>query len=317
MSSEQTWELLIGFTENENGADRRKTKSELTTWLHAGGVDSFVEGVVEGLDIDHEGPDLVRDFYSELGGLSSPLSVYSYDQEYLTNLKDQLQVRFGKEISCCLCSMETENWMQGWKKSFRPIRTRMFYIYPPWEAAEGAGGRIPVEIDPGMAFGTGQHATTRVCLEAMGDHFSDRESLGRQSFLDVGAGSGILSLAALKAGVGHVDACDIDPNALLACRQNAKANGLQLNIRKGSLPFNPGKGAAYDFVVANILYVVLESMVPELAGHLAADGLLILSGLLKEQREPMLERAGQYGLQLKDETSLDDWLCLILSQERA
>lgn len=310
MEAKFTWELQISFAGNE----QQKVKAELMDWLNSRGVDSFVEGVIEDLDIDHEEPDLVRDFYGELGGLECPLSVYSYDQEYLVDLEAHVRQRFENLVICNQKSMETSVWMEGWKESFRPIKTKYFYIYPPWETLPKNHKELPVLIDPGMAFGTGQHATTQICLQAMERCFLERKiATTNLTFMDVGAGSGILSVAAAKAGFRSVDACDIDPNSIIACKQNADANQVSFSIRKGSLSLKP-EGEPYDCVVANILYIVLSQMTKELAAHVKPGGSLILSGILDEQKEQMLEKMQAEGFTLEFETSVSDWVCLCLKK---
>ncbi|MCB9228803.1 MAG: 50S ribosomal protein L11 methyltransferase [Deltaproteobacteria bacterium] len=309
MAAEQTWELLIQL----RGEDKEGTKTALISWLHAHGVDSFVEGAVDDLDIDHEEPDLSRDFYGESGGDSSPLSVYSYDQTYLTEIMTQLEASFREAIDCQILSMETAMWQENWKQGFRPIPTRRFYVYPPWESPEAAGERIPVLIDPGMAFGTGQHASTRLCLEMIENQFPPPDLLRQEHkrFLDVGAGSGILTIAALKSGFLSADACDIDPNAVIACRQNAEANHVSFDIRQGCLS-TEAPPQPYDCVVANILFVVLSGLSSELAIHVKEGGILILSGLLSHQRADMLALMEAEKFSLVAENTSDDWLCLCL-----
>ena len=310
MEAKITWELQISFA----GQEQQKVKAELTDWLNSRGVDSFVEGVIEDLDIDHEEPDLVRDFYGELGGLECPLSIYSYDQEYLVDLEAHVRLRFGDLVVCAQKSMETSVWMEGWKESFKPIKTNYFYIYPPWEIPDQDQKEIPVLIDPGMAFGTGQHATTQICLQAIEKCFLERQiSVNKLSFMDVGAGSGILSVAAAKAGFRLVDACDIDPNSIIACKQNADANQVSFSIRKGSLSPQP-ETEPYDCVVANILYIVLSQMTQELGAHVKPGGTLILSGILDEQKSQMLEKITAEGFELEFETSVSDWVCLCLKK---
>jgi ribosomal protein L11 methyltransferase len=139
------------------------------------------------------------------------------------------------------------------------------------------GGEIVLEIDPGMAFGTGQHPTTAMCLRAL-------EKLVRPGVrvLDLGCGTGILAIAAAKLGAASVVAVDIDPNAVRAARENAAANGVAdaVDVREGTLDALDGE--SFDIIVANISGLTLERLAPELARRLAPSGALVTSGFLED-----------------------------------
>jgi ribosomal protein L11 methyltransferase len=161
-----TFELRLSFDPKDKRA--RHTKTRVMEWLSAHGIDEFVEGVMDGLDIDNEytGPS-TRDFYEELGGDLLPVSVYKYSKELLEDLKTQLSNDFPEGVDIAIHSMETSEWLEGWKESFKPIETSRFYIYPPWDDKNIPRGKIPLVVEPGMAFGTGQHATTQIVLRRL------------------------------------------------------------------------------------------------------------------------------------------------------
>ena len=171
--------------------------------------------------------------------------------------------------------IEDRVWEREWLKDFRPMRFgRRLWVCPGGQQP-GASDAIVLELDPGLAFGTGTHATTAMCLEWL-----ESWPLAGLSVLDYGCGSGILALAALKLGAARVCACDIDPQTLIATRDNALRNGLaaQLDIREaGSAPIG-----VFDLVLANILAEPLTRLAPDLARFCPA-GTLLLAGLLEAQ----------------------------------
>ena len=295
-------------------------------FLKSLGVDSFVEGAIDGLDIDNEFTNEPRDFYTELGGLELPVSVYKYSREYLEDLQARIAhyfgARFPDQIVCSMHDMDTSVWLEGWKESFKPIITERFAIFPPWDkpSDEIIRGRLLLEIEPGIAFGTGQHATTQLCLRELERVAADigPDAVAAASLLDVGTGTGILVLGASRLGFGRVAGTDIDPDAVLAARHNAAVNGVRLDVTKTTVPspaaahLAPAFKPPFDFVVANILKVVLEKILPDLAGAVAPGGLLIMSGLLHEDAMALTRQAEGLGLAFVREAQQEDWSCLVL-----
>jgi ribosomal protein L11 methyltransferase len=173
--------------------------------------------------------------------------------------------------------LREESWRDSWKKHFRVQRHgRALVVKPSWTTYRLKGGDIVIEIDPGMAFGTGQHPTTAMCLRALEDYVRPGSRV-----LDLGCGSGILAIAAAKLGATHVLALDLDPNAIRAARENAAANGVAdvIEVREGTLGSERGP---FDVVAANISGLTLERLAGELAGSLAPGGVLIASGFLED-----------------------------------
>lgn len=315
---QHTFELRITFDPSRK--DVRDVKRRVLEWLPAHGIDEFVEGVMDGLDIDHEytGPSQ-RDFYAELGGDLLPVSVYKYARELLEDLKAQLLKAFGDSIDLSIHSMETSEWLEGWKESFKPIETDLFYIYPPWEEGRKPVGKIAIAVEPGMAFGTGQHATTQVCLRRLEQLAVAKAPLKTWRLCDVGTGTGILALGAHRLGFLSVAGSDIDPDAVTSAQNNAKMNGIELFFWQGSAPLQGVAGRPeftppFDVVVANILFVVLEKIIPYLAKITKQGGLLILSGVLVEDARTMTELARAEGMELVEEGAQDGWACLTLTK---
>ncbi len=171
-----------------------------------------------------------------------------------------------------------EDWGEGWKKDFRPLDVGRVRIRPSWISEAPPPGSVEVVLDPGMAFGTGSHATTALCLAALSDLLAARPGA---SVLDVGTGSGILAIAARKLGAGRVAANDDDPKAVEVARENAAANGVALEVVLAPAEI-PG---TFDLVVANILANTLVELAPQLAAKVARGGVVLLSGILAPQED--------------------------------
>lgn len=181
-----------------------------------------------------------------------------------------------------ISDIEDQDWTRVWMDAFQPMRFgRRLWIVPSWHECPDPKG-VNLRLDPGLAFGTGTHPTTALCLEYL-DGMSDMPD----RVLDFGCGSGVLALAALMLGADQADGTDIDPQALTAMQDNAQRNGLDRQITT-ALPQDFAPDAPYPLVVANILSGPLQELAPTLTGHLAPGGRLILSGLLTEQAQAVM-----------------------------
>lgn len=172
--------------------------------------------------------------------------------------------------------LKESDWRESWKKHFGVQRIgRTLVVKPSWTQDRLKGDEIVIEIDPGMAFGTGQHPTTALCLRALEDLIRPEMRV-----LDLGCGSGILAIAATKLGASSVVAVDIDPNAVRAARENAVANGVAhaVEVREGTL----ASDEVFDLIVANISGLTLERLALTLAKSLRSGGILISSGFLDD-----------------------------------
>ncbi len=216
-----------------------------------------------------------------------------------------------------------QNWMEAWKERYQPIPVgKQLIIVPTWLESPDAS-RIPIRIDPGMAFGTGTHPTTQLCLELLESHIMKGGDV-----IDVGCGSGILSVAALKLGAGFALGVDIDEASVKASRENADANGIpadQFAIGLGSVievlagKFQgPSRGGSREIrnaplVLANILALIIIRLFDMgLADLVSPGGTLILSGILAEQAEKVLSFAEARGLKLKEKRQTGDWVALLV-----
>jgi ribosomal protein L11 methyltransferase len=309
MHPQHTYELRVTF--DGEAAAAIKCKERMIDWLLLNGVESFVEGELT-VDINQNQDEPPRDYYTELGGDQTPLSIYRYSRESLDDLRVKLEHAFSGQVSTEILTMETEVWMEGWKESFKPFATDVFYVCPPWEQTPApTSGLIDLVIEPGMAFGTGQHATTRLCLDQVGaDFLEQRRNVANRSVLDVGTGTGILLIGAKKLGYGDCLGTDIEDDAILAANTNARANGVDTKFVLGSLP----QGKTFDLVLANILAVVLIRLMPDLAAVMSPGGRIVLSGLLTEEAEEVKAAGIRAGLTAVRQTDLTGWGCLLLAK---
>ena len=219
-----------------------------------------------------------------------------------------------------------QNWMEAWKEHYKPILIgKSLVIVPAW-LAWPEPGRVAIKIDPGMAFGTGTHPTTQLCLELIEEAtFDIRESFDVSRFsniayrvIDVGCGSGILSIAALKLGAASALAVDIDPESVKNSRENANINGIgeELLLGAGSVEeILEGKFAfrAAKLVVANILApVIIRLLDSGLGDLLEPEGRLILSGILQDQAQGVVQAAQAKNLILREQRQMGDWVALLL-----
>ncbi|PLX97330.1 MAG: 50S ribosomal protein L11 methyltransferase [Desulfuromonas sp.] len=204
-----------------------------------------------------------------------------------------------------------EDWAENWKQNFSTMQIGRLVIRPSWEDEPLPDGVALVEIDPGMAFGTGTHGTTRLCLEVIEEILNESGPLA--SILDVGTGSGILSLGAAALGCCNILATDIDPDACQVARENIAKNGLQESIRVTDqlLEDLPGR---YDLLVANILAEENVRLKHEFLAHLAPGGTLILSGILKEKEDYVRDEFSDLPLTYLETRYAEEWVCLVFRQ---
>jgi ribosomal protein L11 methyltransferase len=196
------------------------------------------------------------------------------------------------------------DWLEEWKQNWQPVEIGRFIIAPPWSNVAEAHDRLVIRIEPGMAFGTGTHETTRLCLDAIQKHFTGN------SFLDVGTGTGILALAAAKLfPEARVAACDTDEAAIAIARENAGLNGVsdQIDFRVGSVDDST---ASADLVCANLTAEVITQMLPALVG--LACGKLILSGILETQIEMVQASLHDCGIDDFETAQDGEWVALIV-----
>ncbi len=211
-------------------------------------------------------------------------------------------------------SVEDQDWMAAWKQHYQPLKIgKKWLVLPAWINSDPFESRTIVCIDPAMAFGTGTHPTTQLCLLAIEDYL-----VPNRTVIDLGCGSGILAIAALKAGASFALALDTDPLAVQATQRNAQLNEVQANLHvaQGSLmEILAGNFALKQapLVLANILAPVLVSLFKQgLAQLLQPGGRIVLSGILENQADEVISAGRVAGLELIQQYQAEDWLALVM-----
>ena len=269
--------------------------------LEGGALSASIE------DADAGTPDEQPQF-GEPGSVNSPgwthskvLALFEPDADVAAMLAAAaLEVGLSQVPTFSIEVIEEQNWVQLTQSQFDPIRvSERLWIVPSWHAIPDPAA-VNLILDPGMAFGTGSHPTTRLCLEWLERAVSDQCTV-----LDYGCGSGILAIAAARLGAGRVAGVDIDPQAVEAARANAERNGVIALFADSAEPV----AGEYDLVVANILSNPLRVLAPAICAHVRSGGRLALSGILREQAEEIIAIYAQW-LPLSIADVREDWVCL-------
>jgi len=267
-------------------------------------------------------PNLFRDALVQMLTSKSCLGVIEHDNEViayfpetidsnttsrdLTILKELLKkTHRNLELTFDHSIIPDQDWNESWKKGFTSLDVgKLFTILPPWEGEKS--GRINLIIDPGMAFGTGHHETTRSCLVLM-EKYAIKSSKDR--FLDLGTGTGLLAIAASRLGYRQVVALDIDPLAVEAAVKNVSLNRIEnVLIKTGSITDVEG---SFDCIAANIISSVLTFLAPEISSRLNPSGVTILSGILAEQADEVVKAYELTGLMFIENFPDDKWVSLV------
>ena len=204
----------------------------------------------------------------------------------------------------------TDDWTDAWRAHYAPQRIGRFVVVPTWLDEPIGEGELAIRMDPGMAFGTGLHPTTRGCLTLLGE-----AGPMPQAVLDVGCGSGILALAALRLGARRAVGYDTDTAAVEATRANAARNGLgdRVEARLGTLPATSDE--RFGLVLANLVAAILVELAPRLAVHAAADATLIASGIVAGRADEVLDALGAAGFARVSRGDDGDWVSLCMVRD--
>ena len=210
--------------------------------------------------------------------------------------------------------IDEADWAEAWKANYKPIRLgRKLIIRPEWVEMETAPDEVVISLDPGMAFGTGTHPTTQLCLETLEDVVQPGVQV-----LDLGCGSGILSIAAAKLGAGHVLGLDIDSIAVTAAQQNSARNGLsdKITVQEGSLDMAVDSAQRFDLVVANILAWIIILMCENHLGEVVRPGGIgVFSGIIAEQAGDVETALRRVGLQPYARRQQGDWVAILAKRK--
>jgi ribosomal protein L11 methyltransferase len=238
-------------------------------------------------------------------------------QRYLDEL-EQLGINIGKG-KVVTKWIEHTDWSSNWKQYFKPTRVgKHLVIKPSWETFDTCPSDIVIEIDPGMAFGTGLHASTRLALVFL-EHYVRKGA----RVLDVGVGSGILSIVSARLGAEYVLGVDIDPEAVAIARENLRINSPDsdqensihhhVELLVGSIDTLPIRGH-FDCIVMNLRPNIIVPLIPYVEAFLQTGGALILSGILEEEGTEFLHDLRSFDLIVQDHLAEDDWIAYVLSQ---
>ncbi len=255
--------------------------------------------------------EFVADFIANIAGDGVELAkgrIILRSESDLTFVKDAL-ISLGDSLGETLQmeyrleEKENKDWIKAYQNSIDPVEAGKFYIFPSWY--DPKEGMINIKIDPALAFGSGHHATTSSCLEAISDYVKPRDSV-----IDVGCGSGILGLAAKKLGAS-IELCDTDPLSVKSCKENFELNDETYDkLWEGSIDKAQMK---YDVIIANIIADVLRFIAADLKKSLKENGYLILSGILDKKEEWVKESFQD--MTLKNRTLKDEWVTLVYQKD--
>ena len=239
------------------------------------------------------------------------VSLFVPEDKSFIEYKEYLETRIadlGIDASISFEGVSEDDWAESWKQYYKPIPLGRVTVVPAWEKYEAKEDEILVRMDPGMAFGTGTHETTRLVMRIMQD-----ELKGGERVLDVGTGSGILSICASKLGAASCNAYDIDPVAVKVARENAKDDGCD-NITVGVSDLLAGvdlSGGKYNFCVANIVADIIIRMMPDISDYLEVGAPLILSGIIAPRADEVREAVRAAGFEIVREEQENDWLAIM------
>lgn len=301
-------------------------------------TDSWIE---ISCDIPEEHADVVADYLTQLTGNGVCVDNLSVDAFSTSEIPDSERVvikaylpadidpttqlnelkafinellRLNPDSSICqpvLSAVKSEDWSSSWKVHFKPLRVgKRLLIVPTWEDVPQTSGDIVIRIDPGMAFGTGGHETTRLCLELLEEVTEASPLLTVPSLLDLGTGSGILAMAASLLGAGRILALDIDPDAIIVARENLVLNELSDQVECGTTPLE-SLNECFDIILANILAEELVRLAPFLVDRLLPGGSLILSGILAEKEQLVRQGFAPFPLKFCKTTRSGDWVAML------
>lgn len=236
--------------------------------------------------------------------------VISNVKQRLSELKNDEFIDFGT-LELEMQNVADEDWSENWKKYYKPFRIGSHLVVKPtWEPYEAQTDDLIIELDPGMAFGTGTHETTNMCMQLLEKHLQDGMRV-----MDVGTGSGILAIAAARLGAKDILAIDIDPSAVKVAIENVELNGVKDQVRVVVGDLCKSEAMPCDLAVANIVADAICMLAGPLTRHLEKDRLLICSGIIREREQDVMNAATEAGYTLFDRIEKGEWVALALKNE--
>ena len=236
------------------------------------------------------------------------ISGYMETNENVMAVVEQLKIMLPQDSVVEVISVNEDDWANNWKKYYHPIKVgKNLVIKPSWIDYDKQENDIIVELDPGMAFGTGTHETTRMCMVHLEKYINENSRV-----LDVGCGSGILSITSLLIGAKEVTGVDIDPVAVKVAIENGEMNNFrapQYNIKRGNL-VDEAQGK-YDVIVANIIADVIIAVCGDVKQFVADDGVFISSGIICDRKEDVKKAFDEQGYTIVEEIEEGEWVSFV------
>ena len=259
--------------------------------------------------------DLIDESILNADKTVASVSVYIPAERSVAEAMAFLRERFAatglEPIKTEAVGVREEDWANSWKDYYKPIRIgRRLVIVPAWEKYDAAPEDLIVRMDPGMAFGTGTHETTRLVIELLEKYTSSGCRM-----LDVGTGSGILAICASKLGAGQCFAYDIDPMAVRVANENIKDSGLtNITCQVSDLLKQADRSAPYDLICANLVADIIIRMIPDLSPFMADHTVLLASGIITSRSQDVIDCFNRYGYSVVEQSVENDWCALAVKK---
>ena len=265
---------------------------------YVGNVDRFGEIFP---DVEQQEEIVVTAYYPETVDVAAVEADLQARLAELTDFMDLGEVKMGTT------ALAEEDWADNWKKYYEPARiTHDLTIVPSWTDYEATAGEKIIKLDPGMAFGTGTHPTTRLMIEAL-----EIVARGGESMIDVGTGSGVLSIAAKQLGVGQVAAYDIDEVAVRSAKKNIDLNPVAADVKVGVNSLLDGIHTQVDLIVANILAEIIVPLIPQAFENLKPGGRFLVSGIIKDKADLVERELKGHHFVIDQKLRMKDWYGMI------
>lgn len=254
--------------------------------------------------------------YPEVGVIvKGYINELNFDDETFNRFKDELEqlgknINIGEFFKIETTTIQDSDWENSWKDYFDILNIgEKFVIVPTWREYVNEEGKYVINIDPGMAFGTGGHETTSLCIKNLEKYVKPHDNV-----IDVGCGSGILSIAASYLTDGNLKAIDLDKLAVDVSRENFVLNNLENRIEVEEASLLTKETKKYDVIVANILAHIIELMLEDAYKLLEDGGYFITSGIIKDKKDELLEKMLEQGFKLVEETSDNEWYSFVVTK---
>ena len=254
--------------------------------------------------------------YPEVGVIvKGYINELNFDDETFNRFKDELEqlgknINIGEFFKIETTTIQDSDWENSWKDYFDILNIgEKFVIVPTWREYENEEDKYVINIDPGMAFGTGGHETTSLCIKNLEKYVKPHDNV-----IDVGCGSGILSIAASYLTDGNLKAVDLDKLAVDVSRENFALNNLENHIEVEEASLLTKETKKYDVIVANILAHIIELMLEDAYKLLEDGGYFITSGIIKDKKDELLEKMLKQGFKLVEETSDNEWYSFVVTK---